>query len=66
LTLAQQAAARRPHGFILDTLATAYWANGLVALAIQTQEQAIRRDPANRNYYREQIEKFRSRQYSDL
>jgi Zn-dependent protease with chaperone function len=64
LALARQAAARKPQGFILDTLATAYWANGMVALAIETQELAIQKDPANRDYYREQIEKFRTREYS--
>jgi Zn-dependent protease with chaperone function len=64
LALARQAAARKPQGFILDTLATAYWANGMVALAIQTQERAILKDPANRDYYREQIEKFRTTEYA--
>jgi Zn-dependent protease with chaperone function len=64
LALAQQAAGRRPQGFILDTLATAYWANGMRGLAIQTAQRAIQQDPANRDYYRAQIEKFRSQEYS--
>ena len=58
LALAEKAAAVKPEGFILDTLAAAYWANGMTDLAVRTEQQAIRADPRNSRYYRDQIEKF--------
>lgn len=58
LELAGKAAELRPEGFILDTLAAAYWANGLLAEAVATEEMAAAKDPANRNYYQKQIRKF--------
>ncbi|MBM9537313.1 M48 family metallopeptidase [Desulfobulbus alkaliphilus] len=65
LTLARTASLLKEHGYVLDTLATAYWANGLLAEALATQEMAIRIDPENRGYYLEQMEKFRQVQWED-
>lgn len=59
LALARRAAAAKPEGFILDTLASAYQANGMTGLAIHTEQRAIRTDPDNAGYYEEQITKFR-------
>lgn len=58
LALSQKAAAIRPQGYILDTLATAYWKNGLLNSALNTERQAIAVDPKNRDYYVKQMEKF--------
>lgn len=65
LTLARTAALLKEHGYVLDTLATAYWANGLLAEALATQAKAIRIDPENRAYYRKQMEKFEQEQWED-
>ena len=58
LTLSQKAAAIRPQGYILDTLATAYWKNGLLKSALDTERRAMAVNPENKNYYRKQMEKF--------
>jgi Zn-dependent protease with chaperone function len=63
LSLAASAAARYPTGYILDTLAMAYWATGEVNKAVDTEKQAIRHDPDNRQYYQRQIIKFSTEQY---
>ena len=60
LQLAQVAAGLSREGFILDTLATAQWANGLREEAIRTEIQAARLDPANSRYFRSQLEKFQT------
>ena len=65
LTLARSAAALQPKGYILDTLATAYWANGLVEQAILTERQAINADVAQRRFYQAQIAKFSSQTYEE-
>ena len=65
LTLAEGAALAREHGHILDTLATAYWANGLVEEALATQARAVRLDPRNRAYYLKQMETFRTRTWGE-
>jgi len=65
LTLAHTAALLKERGFILDTLATAYWANGLVEEAVATQLKAIRLDPENRAYYQGQMEKFRRQRWGE-
>ena len=65
LTLAESAAMAREHGHILDTLATAYWANGLIEEALATEARAVRLDPRNRAYYLRQMENFRSRQWGE-
>ncbi|HSL39966.1 MAG TPA: peptidase M48 Ste24p, partial [Desulforhopalus sp.] len=65
LTLARGAAVLQPRGYILDTLATAYWANGLVDEAVRVQRQAIAADPAMRRFYLAQIIKFTSLSYEE-
>jgi hypothetical protein len=63
LSLALAAANRHPTGYILDTLATAYWANGAIEEAVATEKQAIIKDPPQQGYYLQQIEKFLNTQY---
>jgi len=63
LSLALAAADRHPTGYILDTLATAYWANGSIDEAVATEKRAIVKDPAQEKYYRQQIEKFLDTHY---
>ncbi len=63
LTLARTAAMLRKEGFIFDTLATAYWANGLVEEALALEVKAARLDPENKKYYRSRWEKFRTRSW---
>ncbi|MCL2789604.1 MAG: M48 family metalloprotease [Desulfobulbus sp.] len=65
LTLAHTAAFLKEQGSILDTLATAYWANGLVEEATLTQIKAIRLDPKNRVYYQRQMQKFRQQRWDE-
>ena len=65
LNLARTAAALQPRGYILDTLATAYWANGFIEEAIASERQAIFSDPGQRRYYQAQIERFRNQKYED-
>jgi Zn-dependent protease with chaperone function len=65
LTLARVAATLQPKGHVLDTLATAYWANGLVAEAVRTEKQAAAVDTAQKRYYMAQIGKFTSRTYEE-
>ena len=64
LSMARFAAMKQPQGHILDTLATAYWANNFAEKAVETEEQAIFVDPGKRSYYLEQIEKFKNTRYS--
>jgi tetratricopeptide (TPR) repeat protein len=65
LTLARAAAALQPKGYILDTLATAYWANGLLEEAIRSERQAALTDIAQKRFYQSQISKFTSRTYEE-
>ncbi|MGB3212755.1 MAG: M48 family metalloprotease [Desulforhopalus sp.] len=65
LTLARAAATLHPKGHILDTLATAYWANGFVEEAVRTQKQAAAVDVAQNRYYMTQILKFTSQTYEE-
>lgn len=59
LSLALQAATIRPSaGYILDTLAAAYWANNKIKEALETEDLAIRHDPVNRIFYRRQMDFF--------
>lgn len=58
LPLAERAAALEPSGHILDTLALAYWQNGLREQALQAELRAMKEDPANRDYYTAQLKKF--------
>jgi Zn-dependent protease with chaperone function len=66
LELARLAAMQIPAGHVLDTLATAYWANGFIDKAIETEEQAIFVDPEEGEYYRAQITKFHNKNYLPL
>ncbi len=63
LILAQRAVLKNTQAHVLDTLATAYWANGLVEEAIRTEMEALNGATSQREFYREQIEKFRSEKY---
>ena len=65
LTLARAAAALQPKGYILDTLATAYWANGLLEEAVRVEQQAAMIDGGQRRFYQTQISKFTGRSYED-
>ena len=59
LFLAVQSSSLRPTaGYILDTLAAAYWANNMLKEALETEDKAIGRDPANHVFYRRQMEFF--------
>ncbi len=63
LTLARSAAIIQPRGFVLDTLATAYWANGFVEEAVTTEKQAAFADPGDQSYYLGQIDRFTNQTY---
>ena len=65
LTLARAAAALEPKGHVLDTLATAYWANGLVEEAVLAEKRAAAIDGAQKRFYMAQINKFTSQSYED-
>jgi Zn-dependent protease with chaperone function len=65
LTLARAAAVLAPKGHVLDTLGTAYWANGLIQEAVETEKQAAAVDPAQRRFYQAQIIKFTSQTYEE-
>ncbi len=58
LPLAKQAATLQPSGHILDTLALAYWHNGFSEQAVLAEQRAVNQDPANRDYYLTQLQKF--------
>ena len=65
LVLAQQAAQGQSLPYILDTLATAYWANGRVAEAVATERRALQNAPPDEaHFYRLQIERFTSEVYT--
>ena len=60
LQLAQKAVGiNGQEGFILDTLATAKWANGFVDEAIVIEREAALHDPSHREYYNQQAKRFR-------
>ncbi len=63
LILARSATASKPLGSFLDTLATAYWANGLIVEAVAAEHQAMLVDPAGRDYYQQQVTRFQSLHY---
>ncbi len=65
LTLALTAAMISEHGHILDTLGTAYWANGMIKEAVETEQRAFRLDPQNRPYYLMQLEKFKNSRWGE-
>ena len=63
LDLALAAAELGPRPHVLDTLATAYWANGLVQEAVDLEREAMQGDPSQAEFYRRQLERFRSEHY---
>ena len=63
LTLARRAALIREEGYIIDTLATAFWANGFTEEAMIMALKAIQIDPANAEFYRSQLRKFAYEQW---
>lgn len=65
LSLARVAATLQPKAHILDTLATAYWANGLVEEAVRTESQAASIDRAQRRFYQAQIARFLNQTYEE-
>jgi len=59
LSLARQAGYLRPKaGFILDTLAAAYWAGNRLDDALDMEDRAVAVDPANRDFYLRQKQFF--------
>lgn len=66
LNLASGAVALLPEGYIYDTLATAYWANGLVEEAVRTEKKAIVVDGGKSRFYQSQIRKFTSKSYLEV
>ena len=59
LELAQNAASLRPTaGYILDTLAAAYWANNMLDKALDAERTAMKLEPVNRPFYRRQMDFF--------
>ncbi len=65
LNLSRTAAVLKPRGYILDTLAVAWWANGFAEKAIKTERQALFADPLNSSYYKSQVERFRRITYAE-
>jgi hypothetical protein len=65
LSLARAAASMQAKGHVFDTLATAYWANGLVDEAVHTERQAAMLDPAQRRFYQAQISNFMKQTYEE-
>jgi two-component SAPR family response regulator len=61
LFLAKQANSLRPTaGYILDTLAAAYWANNKINEALEAEKTAIKLDPVNHTFYRRQMDFYLS------
>ncbi|MEN8199964.1 MAG: M48 family metalloprotease [Thermodesulfobacteriota bacterium] len=62
--LAGRAAVLLPAPHILDTLATAYWANGFVDKAVELEKQALSVAADGQGHYLEQLRKFTETTYS--
>ena len=60
LALAKEAVKLERSSVFLDTLAEAYYENGMIAEAIDTIKEALSAATENRNYYEEQLEKFQT------
>lgn len=58
LELAKKAVEIQARSHILDTLAEAYWQNGMVDMAVETERRALESSIGNREYYRKQLKKF--------
>ncbi len=65
LTLARVAAVLQSKGNVLDTLATAYWANGLVDEAVRTEQEAAAIDVSQSRFYQAKIFKFTRQTYQE-
>lgn len=65
LRLARDAATIQPSGFILDTVARAYWANGMVEEAVATEKQAAFADPQRAQFYHQQALWYQSVSYEE-
>ncbi len=63
LTLARSAITIKQRGYIYDTLATAFWANGLGEDAVLTELKAIKMDPDNHKFYKKQLQKFSQKKW---
>ena len=63
LILARSAAELAPLPHVLDTLATAFWANGYIEKAVETERQALEKDSDQAPFYRMQLERFTTEQY---
>ncbi len=63
LTLARGAAVLQPKGYVFDTLATAFWANGLIEEAVRTEKIAIQADFGQKRFYQARIMKFTTEFY---
>ncbi len=63
LLLARSAAELSPLPHVLDTLATAFWANGFIDEAIATEHRALEKDTRQAPFYRQQLERFKTEQY---
>jgi Zn-dependent protease with chaperone function len=59
LDLARSAARFSEQGYILDTLATAFWANGKVQEAVATERKAAEIDREGLAYYQSRMDTFR-------
>ena len=63
LQLAQRAAGLKPAGYILDTLAVAFWANGMIVDGVAAEKEAMVIDPENRKYYLHQLQKIQKHKW---
>ena len=59
LALARKAVALQPAPQFLDTLAEAFFQNGLIDEAVQTSQEALNSAHENRAYYESQLRRFR-------
>jgi len=59
LILAKRAAGIDPAPYILDTLAEAYFRNGMVKEAAQLEEEILSQGPERASYYKGQLKRFR-------
>ena len=60
LALAEKAADSSQESYVLDTLAEAYFVNGLMRKALATAEDALAAASGDRSYYVKQVERFRA------